>query len=343
MLRVGLVGLGMMGSTHLMNYIRLENEGYPIQLVAICDVDPNKRGENISIVKGNLPLDEEKVDFSKYHYYSDIAEMIKSETLDYADLTVPTYLHAVLAKQAMKHGLHVLCEKPMALSTTDCQEMIDTSLKYNRKLMIGQTLRFFPAYHYLKETLDSERYGKCLSASFFRGGNTPKWSFEDWLLHKEKSGGCLLDQHIHDVDTINWLFGTPEALSTRGKVVFKNSGFDIVSTNYFYADNKVVNAQDDWAINGQFNFEMRFRVNFERGALILENGKLFDYPNEKPKFEAPISKESGYYIEIKYFADSIRLNKDPNEGIPLLSTKQTIHIAEKEQLSADSNGKIINC
>lgn len=338
MLKVGLVGLGFMGNSHLQNYIRLEEEGFPIKLVAICDVDDAKQGG--ALVEGNLPTGVSPVDFSKYHFYKDMAEMIEKEELDYVDLCLPTYLHSPMAVKAMSLGMHVFCEKPMAISSEAAQEMIDASEKYDKQLMIGQTLRFFPSYLYVKEAIDTNRYGKVVAASFFRGGTTPIWSWDNWLLKKEKSGGCLLDQHIHDVDTINWLFGAPESVATSGKVINEGNGYDIISSNYHYPDGKVVNAEDDWTINNDdFGFEMRFRVNFEKGTLILENGKLMDYPHGEKSFEPDISKESGYYLEIKHFAESILANTRADSRVPSDSAKQTIYIAEKEQDSADANGE----
>ncbi|MBP1043004.1 Gfo/Idh/MocA family oxidoreductase [Vagococcus sp. BWB3-3] len=341
MLKVGLVGLGFMGNSHLQNYLRLEEEGFPIKLVAICDVDEAKQGG--ALVEGNLPTGVSPVDFSQYTFYQDMAEMIEKEDLDYVDLCLPTYLHSPKAVEAMSLGMPVFCEKPMAISSEAAQEMIDASEKYGKQLMIGQTLRFFPSYLYVKETIDSGRYGKVVAGSFFRGGTTPIWSWENWLLKKDKSGGCLLDQHIHDVDTINWLFGPPESVSTSGKVINEGNGYDIVSSNYHYADGKVVNAEDDWTINNDdFGFEMRFRVNFERGTIILENGKLRDYPHGDKSFEPDISKESGYYLEIKHFAESILNNTQADLRVPSASAKQTIYIAEKEQASADANGKRVS-
>lgn len=339
MLKVGLVGLGFMGNAHLQNYIRLEEEGFPIKLVAIADVDEKKQGG--ALVEGNLPTGITPVDFSKYNFYRDMETMIESEELDYVDLCLPTYLHEPLAVKAMEMGLHVFCEKPMAISTEACERMIEASERTDKQLMIGQTLRFFPSYQYVKEAIDSERYGKVVAASFFRGGTTPIWSWENWLLQKDKSGGCLLDQHIHDVDTINWFFGKPETVSTSGLVINEGNGYDIVSSKYFYEDGKVVSAEDDWTINSDdFGFEMRFRVNFERGTIILENGKLVDYPHGEKSFEPDISKENGYYLEIKHFAESILNGTPVAERVPLACTKQTITIAEHEEKSADKKGEL---
>jgi len=335
MIKVGLIGLGFMGHAHLDNYIRLESEGFPVKLVAICDIDKSKfEGKAVA---GNIAVGTGEYDFSKYNLYSEIDELLEKEELDYVDIALPSYLHAEVTIKALNKGLHVFCEKPMALKSEDCKNMIEASKKNDRLLMIGQCLRFWPEYEYVKECVDTEKFGKVLSGYFFRGGVTPTWSFENWLLQKEKSGGCLFDQHIHDVDTINWLFGAPTSVSTIAKNVIPGNGYDIVSTNYLYEDGKVINAQDDWTLNGDYGFEMRFRVNFEKGNVIFEKGALIVNPNDGKAFTPELSKDTGYYRELKYFGDTI-INNNKLDRIAPESTMTTIKIAEAEQASADEKG-----
>lgn len=335
MLKVGLVGLGFMGSSHVGIYERLMKENAPVQLVAICDVNEEKRTGKLT--QGNIDISDQSIDFNKFNFYTDMEKMIDEEDLDYVDLCIPTYIHAPYAIKAMEKGMHVFCEKPMAISTEACQEMIDASKKYQKFLMIGQTLRFFPSYQYIRDTIESGRYGELNEVALFRGGTTPLWSWENWMLNREKSGGCLLDQHIHDVDTLNWLLGSPKGVSTQGKIYFQGSGYDMVSTNYEY-ENMVVNAQDNWTINNDdFGFQMRFRFSFKNGTIMLEHGNLVDFPNNKPSFTPDINPEDGYYLEIKHFMESILNNIDPQEACPLTSTMETIRIAEAEMQSADNN------
>ncbi len=339
MVKVGLIGIGAMGRGHYDYYVQLMEEGFPVKLVAICDVDSERlQGKGPG---GNIDTGKKPIDPSHFHLYSNYEEMLANEQMDYVDIALPTYLHAEATIKALDKGFHVLCEKPMARNTTECRRMIEASERNGRKLMIGQCLRFWPEYVHLKECVDDGRFGKVVSAHFFRGGSTPRWSFENWLLKKEKSGGCLLDQHIHDVDVINWLFGTPEAVSTLAVNAIPGSGYDAVSTNYRYPDGKVVNAQDDWTINGDFGFQMIYRVNFERGSLVFSTDGLMEYPHGGKSFKPDIDTHQGYYHEIRYFAKSVR-NDTPILTAPPVSTMETIRIAEAEELSADRKGEAVS-
>ena len=154
--------------------------------------------------------------------------------------------------------------------------MVDAEKRCVKMLLIALVLRFWPDYEYLKETVDSVRYGHVLSAHFFRGGHPPKWSYNVWMIRTETSGGGLYDLHIHDIEMVNWLFGKPQSVSTLARDVIPGSSYDIISTNYVYPDRKIISSQCDRSLTGEFGFEMSFRVNFERGNLLFE--KRADIP-----------------------------------------------------------------
>lgn len=338
MLKVGLVGVGAMGSGHLANYLRMMKEGRDVKLVAVCDVRPEQmeRKNNDDL---NIEIKQESFE-AEYNKYTDFKEMMDKEEMDYIDFAVPTYLHERMAVAALERGFHVLSEKPMAMDVAQCERMIQASLRSGKTLMVAHCLRFWPAYRELKRLVDEGCWGSVVSGMFFRGGSTPRWSFEDWLRKKDKSGGVLLDQHVHDVDTINWLFGTPEYVATLARNVIPGSGYDAVSTNYYYPDGKVINAMDDWTINGDFGFEMIFRVNFEKGCAVLTREGLTLYPVGGEKVVPKLDPDDGYYHEMLYFQDCIRNGRAPERCTPA-STMETIRIARAEELSADRGGEKI--
>lgn len=338
MLKIGLIGLGFMGKSHLENYIRLEQEGMPIRVVALCDMDAAKLEGGSAGGNIDTTLDNE-IDFSRFSKYSSIEEMLANEELDIVDITLPTFLHKDVSIQCLNKGVHVLCEKPMALNTEECNAMIEAAEASGQKLMIGQCLRFWPAYVYLKELVDTNKFGSVLYSNFYRGGSTPTWG--PWVLQKEKGGGALLDMHVHDTDMINWLFGKPEAVSCSGVNVIPGSGYDIVSTNYRYVDGKIVNAHVDWTLQGDHGFEMGFKVNFAEGNVQFHGDAVTVNPNAGAGFSPELPVDQGYYYQLKYFVQAVLDNSAITVATPE-STSGSIQIYEAELESADNRGAWVN-
>lgn len=333
MLRIGLIGLGFMGRTHLENYLRLEREGVPIQVTALCDTDSAKLEGHAA--GGNIDTVSSEVDYSRFAKYTSVAEMLEKESLDMVDITLPTFLHRDVSVQCLQHGLHVLCEKPMALTTEECDDMLEASAASGKQLMIGQCLRFWPGYVLLKEFVEQRKFGQVLSGTFYRCGGTPTWGA--WLTKNELSGGAMLDMHVHDTDMVHWLFGKPAEVSSLGKVVIPGSGYDIVSTNYRFEDGKVITSQADWTMQGDFGFEMGYRVNFEKGNIIFNGAEVKVNPSDDEGYIAELPDEQGYYYQLKYFVEAI-LNQTGVTTAAPHSTKGSIAIIEAEIESADQQG-----
>lgn len=332
MLRIGLVGFGFMGRMHFDNYVRLMEEGYPVSLRAICDL----RIAELKDAKadGNMSTARDVYDLTAYHLYEELETMLAENELDAIDLCVPTYLHAEMACSLLERGYHVFCEKPMGRTSAEARRMAETAERSGRKLMIGQCLRFWPGYEYLKETVESGRFGQVTEGYFYRGSGAPK----DWFLDEKLSGGSILDMHIHDTDMISYLFGKPEKVSTLGRNVLPGSGYDLCSTHYFYQDGKVVNAQVDWTLEGDFGFYMGYRVNFERGNLVFDGAQLQVNPNHEPGYTAELSPDAGYYRELVYFLDAV-IHDKPIVVCTPESAAESLEIIEAEVRSADAQGE----
>ena len=343
-IKIGICGLGRMGRYHLSIYEKLvEEKELPVEIIAVCDIDEDKLYGGAT-AKVNLSNDLNNVISDRYHKYTNIDEMLQNEKLDMVDIVVPTYLHAEYSVKVLNKGINCFCEKPMALNTVQCDEMICATIKNKKHLMIGHCLRFWKEYAYLKDSVDDLRYGKVLGAYFYRGGyadhvNNPSW--EDWINTREKGGGALFDQHIHDTDAINWIFGTPSHLSVHGQKFFKNSAHDIVSASYGYSD-KVITALDDISYRG-LPFEYGYTVNFEKACLRYQNNKLTIYHEDCSVEEPDLSSygtDDAYYNEIRYFINCILDNKTI-DVCPPVDSKDTIRLSLLEMHSADNFGKTI--
>lgn len=135
-INVAVVGLGMMGQMHLGCYA--QNPG--AKIVAVCDQDPDKlSGE--SKVAGNIANDR-ALDMSGVLKTSEIETLLADPAVDLLDFCLPTRSHARATVAALEAGKHVLCEKPMAWTTDECDAVIDAQKRSGKFVLIGHsTLR----------------------------------------------------------------------------------------------------------------------------------------------------------------------------------------------------------
>lgn len=328
-LKIGLIGLGGQGRAHAKGLMAPPAD-FPGELVAVCDI----REDRFCKIAQDFNISEAKsqIGFEAYHCYTDMDEMLAKETLDLVIVALPTYLHKEATIKLLCGGVHVLCEKPMALTAEDCEEMIRTAKDCGRELMIGQCLRFWDEYVILKGLIDSGKYGKVRAGMFYRGGATPRWSYQNWYLHKEKGGGAILDQHIHDVDMIQYLFGMPQAVSTSGKILYEDTMYDTLCTNYLYENGPLIFSHNDWTLSTPFSHG--FRVNFDTATLEMGKGGLFlteeGQKTEKVEFE----RHSALLAETKYMIEVINGVHANERNTPEMSMR-TIRIVRAEVESAD--------
>ena len=133
-IRVGICGLGSMGMHHALLLIKHEN----VELVAAADMEEAKR------LRAKNELNVAQI-------FADGRDMIRTVELDAVWVCAPTYLHAELTVLALEKGCHVFCEKPMARNPEERAAMQEAAGKSGKFLMIGQVLRFWPEYVFLKE------------------------------------------------------------------------------------------------------------------------------------------------------------------------------------------------
>lgn len=337
-LRAGLVGLGGMGRGHLGNYLKFNAEGDIIELVAVCDIDPSKFEK--ADLKFNLESEKNDADCSAFRRYTSMDDMLANEDLDMVTIALPTYLHCEATIKFLDAGVNVLCEKPMGMNLAECDAMIEAARRNGRQLMIGQCLRFWEEYRQLKQIVDEGTYGKPLSGFFYRGGQTPRWTVdgtENWYLKKECGGGAVFDQHVHDVDMVQYLYGMPQAVSSVGMIVHPGCNFETVTTNYIYADGKSINAQNDWNWTGS-PFFMGYRANFAEGSVRWENGEYIKAGPGEKMTPYELEKSNAYYNETRYFAECIRDGKE-NTINPPEASRDTIRLVLAEIASCEQNGR----
>jgi predicted dehydrogenase len=328
MLRCAIIGFGGLGKMHFRNVVRMDD----VQITALCDVEERAFTTKTDT---NLGADSSAADVSKYRLYADYKELLAKEKLDFVIAAVPTYLHAEIAIAALEAGVHVFCEKPMARSLAEAQAMLDAAEKSKKRLMIGQCLRFWPEYVYLKEKVVSGEFGRVARADFSRLSLTPRWCWQDWYLDFEKSGGAALDLHVHDADMVNWLFGLPPAVSSAATHLVTK--FDSILTKYEYSD-KIVTAVGDWGMAASFGFRMGFSVRFEK-AVVEMNPQGFFVHTEQETFKPELPERDAYFEDIREFAVCITENRASGTNPPEASAC-TLTLAFAEMESAEKGEKI---
>lgn len=332
--RVAMIGYGGIARSHNHGYRKLVEEGEPVRLVAVCDINEdqfkNQIGINIDTGATGLPAD--------IHTYTDVDELLANEEFDMADICLPSFLHSKFAIKMLQAGKHVLSEKPMALSSQDCDAMIAAAKEANRKLMIGMCLRFDECYLYLKDCIDSGKYGNLTHLFMERLSAIPAWSFENWFQDTQRSGGCILDMHIHDIDMVRFLLGEPKAVSTIA--LDQKVRWQVENTRMYY-DGKIVTINGSWSESPTTRFTAGFRAGFEKATVISNCETVTVYPNEGDPFTMEFPENHGIRVEIRTFIRQLMAGQIENGQNSPESARETVRVIEKMRESAALDGAII--
>jgi predicted dehydrogenase len=217
-LKFAIIGCGRIAERHAVQISRI---GY---LEAVCD--------NVSSKAIRLG--------QKYNskIYTDYDELLRKENeLDVIAICTPNGLHAEHSIKAFKKGVHVLCEKPMAITVYDCGEMIKEAEKANKRLFVVKQNRYNPPVKAIKEALDENRLGKIYSIQLncFWNRNAEYYNQSDWKGTINLDGGALFTQFSHFIDLLYWMFGDIKRTESitrnfnhNGIIEFEDTGVVIV-------------------------------------------------------------------------------------------------------------------
>jgi predicted dehydrogenase len=198
-LGVGVIGCGWAGRQHARAYTLLRDR---VELVAAADVDEEK-----------ARLFAQEWGFSSWH--RDYREVLSNPRVEAVSICLPVYLHAEVSVEAAEAEKHVLCEKPMAGTLEEADEMIRAAGRSGVKLMIAETVRFKSVNLKLKEMLEEGAIGEVFLVRIFRDHEMHEYiRARPWMLDKRKAaGGIWMAGGIHDVDALRMLIGEVEAVS----------------------------------------------------------------------------------------------------------------------------------
>lgn len=338
MIRIGIIGFGFMGRMHFRCW-RARSDAI---VAAVCDTDAAAMRTS-GKTTGNIAGADGGTDLRGIAVYADPETLLARERLDAVSITVPSYLHAGWSVRFLDAGVHVLCEKPMALTRADGLRMIETADKRKRILQIGHCIRFWPEYAKAKEIVESGRYGRVIAASFQRLSATARTKRGSWFDDERRSGGMVFDLHIHDTDFIQSLFGVPESVCSHAAQT-PTEGLAHIVTQYRYGDDTLVTAEGGWALTPSCGLHMRFTLVLEKAVLAFDHTQhptFKVYPLNGEAYTPELPPGDAYAREIDAFVRTVR--GDP--AAPVITPKeawQSLVIAEAERESVRQQGRPIH-
>jgi predicted dehydrogenase len=150
--------------------------------------------------------------------YANYADMLDAEKLDAISVCTPNYAHCEPTIDALNRGIHVLCEKPIAMNSEEAQKMVDAARETKRMLTVGHHMRFLPVCQFLKRMIDQGELGHIYygRSHALRRRGVPGWG--QFHIKSRSGGGPLVDLGVHTLDLITWLMGSPKPRSVTGTV-----------------------------------------------------------------------------------------------------------------------------
>jgi predicted dehydrogenase len=257
---VAVVGLGFMGVVHLRAYQQTPGA----RVAAVCDAVRLPVNGVLAGVAGNIKKSDDINLGPQVKVFRKFEEVLADPEIHLVDLCTPTPLHPEQAIAALKAGKQVFCEKPIARTSAAAREIVQVAATARGFIMPAMCMRFWPGWSWLKEVVESRRYGNVLSAGFRRLSEMPGWSKQGTYTGATDLGGALFDLHIHDTDFVQFLFGKPASVFSQG-VLGAGGSINHVVTQYNYPGGPVVYAEGSWLLSKGFN--MGYTLHCERATL----------------------------------------------------------------------------
>ncbi len=323
-IRIGLIGAGGMAAYHVAGFRKAG-----AQILAIADPDPEA-------------AEAAAAKFDVTQVFDSADEMLARVKLDAVSVITPNKFHCPLVLQALKAGKHVFCEKPLCRDAAQMKRIVAAAKKAKTFFNVGLCVRAWPEYRHAYEYFKSGKTGKMKSATFKRispsvDGN----AWQNWFMDGARSGGALLDLHVHDADEVNYFFGMPKSVTAVGATgIVSKGGVDHVVATYDYGNGALVMAEGGWAAAKGTPFEMSFTIVCEKATLKLDASGYHIYPVKgkpiTPKVDVKAGP-TGWHQELAYFVNCVAKGVKPEKYQTLASVEDTMKLVFAEEKSVKSH------
>ncbi|GGO37606.1 Gfo/Idh/MocA family protein [Streptomyces lasiicapitis] len=228
------------------------------------------------------------------------------------DICTPTPTHKELALAAVAAGRHVVCEKPLALTVPDAEEIAAAADAAGVRLHPAHVVRYFPAYAALRDAVVRGDLGTLAVLRFTRGGARPQWA--PWFGDPAKSGGVIMDLMVHDIDIARWVAGDVVRVHarTRGSERATGAPADVVTATAVltHTSGAISHISGLWGLPDQ-RFRTTFRVAGADGLLRHDSTAVPGFRitaqgarNANEGIPSSPMTESPYLAELREFAAS---------------------------------------
>lgn len=295
-MKVGIIGGGRMGRAHVEAFRQIPG----VEVAGIAD---------------EFPQGAELAREFSLTYTDSYDKLIERDDIDAVTVGLPHTLHGDVTVKALASGKHVLCEKPLASTLSDCDRMIRAATEAKRILMPGQTHRFWPANAKVKEVLDSGVIGDPIMARDWINWAGFYPGYPQWLRRRSLAGGgILLDNGVHSVDRLRyWLRASVTSVSARlGRFVHDIDGEDNGAMLLSFDTGAFATVVESWTYP-QYAAECAAEITCTRGAIKVNTwGSIsLSRSGAASREEVQYPAVDGFLSQMREFVSAIEEGRQP--------------------------------
>jgi predicted dehydrogenase len=295
-IKLGIIGAGHIGNRHGHHAARLPDA----VVTAVADTHFDK-AQVLAHTLNAVPFDN--------------TDKLLQTDVDAVIVAVPTVAHRALVEQALAAGKHVLCEKPLALTLSECDTLITAAQIADKNLTVGHVLRFFPEYANAKRQVEGGAIGEVAAVRLRHAGRYPT---TPWFADVTQSGGILLDLLVHEFDFLLWCFGPVVRVHARTLTDKKFSHLDYALVTLRHASGVIAHVEGVWGEPG--GTHTTFEIAGD-GGMLSHDSRLADTlrtATHSPEgtgrvvLTAPLApQDDPYYQQLAAFVNGVRNGTAP--------------------------------
>lgn len=271
-----IIGCGVISQLHL-EALRVVDGA---TLYAVCDIVEEKAQRRAK-------------EYGAKKIYLDYIELLNDPEVDVVSICTPSGIHGEMCIEAAKHGKHILCEKPMEITTEKIDNLIENVRKYDIKMGCVFQRRCDNKFRVIKEAIDSGRFGKVLLADAYLKYYRSQKYYDGagwratWALD---GGGSLMNQGVHGIDLLTWIVGDVESVFGRCKTMARNIEVeDTAIASLQFKNGAIGNIEGTTTVYPAQ--DTRLEIHCEKGSIIVSDAGILQWEINDGSEEMPVIEE----------------------------------------------------